>query len=181
VKTYVKLSLSFSMCGMCLLLLPSLHAQETSRVIPFSGVATAIPPGTLGQTLTLQLTDVASGGTPLYCENQTLDVGVNGSISFNFGAGTLATPACASGPPGLNPTDFTSGSSRFLEVVDTTGASVLANGRLPLNAMPFALSPGSPDRKGRADPMDRQGRKDPWVPLVLRDPRAPRGRQGRMT
>ena len=126
----------------CLAVYPLMHAQQTSRVIPFNGVATTIAPGTLGQTLTIQLWDVAAGGNVFYCENQTLDVDPNGNISFNFGAGTTPTPACASTPPGLNPPDFPTGSSRFLDVVDGTGTSVLPSppGRIPLTAVAFALS-----------------------------------------
>ena len=117
-------------------------AQETSRIIPFNGVPTTIAPGTLGQTLTIQLWDAAAGGNAFYCENQTLDVDANGNISFNFGAGSTPTPPCASTPPGLKPPDFPTGTSRFLDVVDGTGTSILPNppGRIPLTAVAFALS-----------------------------------------
>lgn len=141
-KTYVKLSLGFGMCAMYLFLLVSLHAQETSRVIPFNNVPTTIAPSSTGQILTIQLWDAATAGSVLYCENQTLDVDASGAISFNFGAGTAPAPACASGPPGLKPQDFPSGTSRFLDVVDATATSVLpiSSGRIPLTAAAFALS-----------------------------------------
>ncbi len=50
-----------------------LHAQASSRVIPFNGVATTIAPGTPGQALTLQLWDDPSAGTLQFSEAQTLD------------------------------------------------------------------------------------------------------------
>jgi hypothetical protein len=40
----------------------AVQAQQTSRVIPFSGVSTTIAAGTSGQVLTLQLWDAATGG-----------------------------------------------------------------------------------------------------------------------
>ncbi len=119
------------------------QAQETSRVIPFNGVATNIAPGSTGQALTLQLWDAASGGNLVFNEAQTLDVDANGAISFNLGAATSG---------GLNPNNFPSGSSRFLDVLDNTSASVLPNGRIPLNATPFALSPGPQGPPGPAGP-----------------------------
>ena len=124
-----------------------LQAQATSRVIPFNNVATTIAPGSTGQTLTLQVWDAASGGNLVFNEAQTLDVDANGNISFVLGALTSG---------GLDPNSFPSGSSRFLDVVDGTGASVLPNGRIPLNAAAFAVSPGPqgpPGAKGdKGDP-----------------------------
>ncbi len=125
-----------------------LHAQATSRVIPFNNVATTIAPGTPGQALTLQLWDDPSAGTLQFSEAQTLDVDANGAISFKLGSATSG---------GLDPNKFPSGSSLFLDVVDGTGTSVLPNppGRLPLNAVPFALSPGPqgpPGQKGDPGP-----------------------------
>jgi hypothetical protein len=113
----------------------SVGAQETSRVIPFNSVATTLPPNTL-QDVTVQLWDAAGGGSPLFSEAQPgLAVDINGNINFVFGS---LTP----GPPGgLDPNNFPSGSSRFVDVVNGKGNSVLATGRLPLTATPFALSP----------------------------------------
>ena len=118
------------------LTMTSVGAQETSRVIPFNAVATTLPPNTL-QDVTVQLWDAAGGGSPLFSEAQPgLAVDINGNINFVFGS---LTP----GPPGgLDPNNFPSGSSRFVDVVNGKGNSVLATGRLPLNATPFALSPG---------------------------------------
>ncbi len=131
-----------------------LRAQATSRTIPFNNVATTIAPSTPAQPLTIQLWDAATDGNQLYCENQTLDVDANGAITFNFGAGTAPTPPCASAPPGLNPNDFPSGASRFVDVVDSTNTSVLPNppGRIPLNAVAFALSPGPQGPQGSQGP-----------------------------
>ena len=129
---------------------PVLRAQETSRVIFFGNLVTTLPPSTPGQAVTLQLWDAAGGGNSLYCENQMLDVDTNQTISFSFGAGTPPAPPCPSLPPGLDPTNFPSGSSRFLDVVNTgSGVSVLA-ARLPLSATPFALSPGPTGPAGPA-------------------------------
>src|SRR5262249_47731227 len=99
----------------------------TSRVVPFTGVATTIAPSSPGQTLVLQVWDPAILIGPLFTETQTLDVDANGNISFFLGAAT---------PDGLSPLLFPSGSSRYLDVVDLTNTSVLPAppGRLPFNA-----------------------------------------------
>ncbi len=143
-KSKMQLVLVFAVC----LILPQLlHAQATSRVIPFNNVATTIAPSTPGQPLVLQLWDASVGGNQVFNEAQTLDVDANGNISFVLGALTSG---------GLDPNNFPSGSSRFLDVVDGTGASVLPNGRVALNATAFALSPGPqgpPGAKGdKGDP-----------------------------
>src|SRR5260370_14415305 len=65
-----------------LLLLPTIcvviarvaHAQPPSRVIPFVGVNTTIPPGSPDQTLQLQVWDAATGGTQVFTETHTLAV-----------------------------------------------------------------------------------------------------------
>lgn len=129
------------------------QAQQTSRVIPFNNVVTTIPAGTAGQALTIQVWDVATGGTTaLFSENQTLDVDANGAISFVLGAAT---------PSGLDPSTFASGTSRFLDVVDSSSTSVLA-ARIPLNAVAFALSPGP---EGPAGPTGPQGLTGPPGPV----------------
>ena len=125
-----------------LLCATGVFAQETSRVIPFNGVTTTLPPDTT-QDVTVQLWDAATGGTLLFSEAQPgLAVDDNGTISFLFGSLTGG---------GLNPAIFPSGSSRFLDVVDATSASVLA-ARLPLNATSFALSPGPQGPQGDPGP-----------------------------
>src|SRR5260370_1917346 len=147
------------------LLVPQMsRGQAPSRVIPFNSVPTNVAPGTFALTFTMQLWDASTAGTQLYCENQTLDVatgldGVTGVITFNFGAGVAPPTPCRSGPPGLNPGDFVSGQSRFLDVVDATGASVLPAppGRIPLNAVAFALNPGPHGPQGIQVPPGVQG------------------------
>ncbi len=128
------------------------QAQATSRVIPFNNVATTIAPGSTGQALTLQVWDAASGGNLVFNEAQTLDVDANGNISFVLGALTSG---------GLDPNNFPSGSSRFLDVVDGTSGSVLSNGRLPLNATAFALSPGPQGPSGPPGPKGDPGPPGP--------------------
>lgn len=126
------------------------RAQATSRVIPFSNISTTIAPSTPAQPLTIQLWDAATAGTLQFSEAQTLDVNEVGSISFNFGSSTAG---------GLDPTAFPSGSSRYLDVADSTGASVLPNppGRIPLNATAFSLSPGPQGPTGPAGAQGPQG------------------------
>ena len=98
------------------------RAQETSRVIPFNNLATSLPPDTT-QSVTAQLWDVSSGGTnPVFAEGPfDVNVDANGNIGFVFGSQTTG---------GFNPANFPSGSSRFLDVVDASSASVF-----PLTAL----------------------------------------------
>src|SRR5712692_6470032 len=143
-----KLIIGFSALACVWLLAAVVGAQQpTSRVIPFQGVATTIPPNTPGQALTIQLWDAAATppGNLLFSEAQTLDVDANGAISFVFGSQTVN---------GLDPANFSSGSSRFLDVVDSTSTSVLPSppGRIPLNAVAFALSPGATGPAGPQGP-----------------------------
>src|SRR5215471_17995702 len=110
----------------------SLAQDNTSRLVPFS-LSTLLPPETT-QEVVVELWDAASGGTLQFDESydgpNALAVDSDSSISFLFGS--------LQNPPGLNPADFPSGSSRYLDVTQA-GASVLA-ARVPLPAMPFALS-----------------------------------------
>ena len=110
-------------------------AQETSRVIPFTNVATTLPPGG-PQDVTIQVWDAAAAGNLVFSEAQPgLAVDASGNISFVLGSRTPGPPA------GLDPNNFPTGSSRYLDVVDSTNTSVLA-ARVPLTATAFALSPG---------------------------------------
>ncbi len=127
-----------------------LRAQATSRVIPFNNVATTIAPSTPAQPLVIQIWDASVGGNQVFNEAQTLDVDVNGNISFILGAQT---------PGGLDPSKFASGTSLFLDVVNAANTSVLPSGRLPLNAVPFALSPGPTGPAGPAGPQGIAGPK----------------------
>jgi hypothetical protein len=134
-------------------------AQETSRVIPFSGIVTVLPPNSL-QLVTVQLKDTE--GNVLFSEAQNVLVDSNGGISFRFGDNST----------GLNPDDFPSGSSRFLDIVDGSGASVLQGGRIPLLATAFALSPGPQGPQGEQGPVGPQGAAGPA------GPQGPQGAQG---
>ncbi len=110
----------------------SLQAQETSRIIPFDDVVTMLSPSSR-HDVTVQLWDVDLGGHLLYSETHPqIKVDSLRRIGFLFGSGK---------PNGLNPLDFPSGSSRFVDVMDSKGNSVLP-ARLPLRAGAFALSPG---------------------------------------
>jgi len=133
------------------------HAQApTSRVIHYDNVQTDVL-STPGQPFRLQLFDIPTGGTPRYCEDQPLDTDATGLISFDFGAGTPSAPPCPSSPPGLNPNDFTSGESRYLDVVDpSTGTSHLT-ARVPVKAVGFAVNPGPQGPQGIQGPPGQQG------------------------
>lgn len=143
----------------CLFCSTGLFAQETSQVIPFTSVATNLPPGTT-QDVSAQLWDAATGGTLLFSEAQPgLAVDNSGFINFVFGSLTSG---------GLDPANFPSGSSRFLDVVDATSASVLA-ARLPLNATAFALSPGPQGPPGERGPQGDPGPPGPPVNITSPD------------
>lgn len=126
--------------GFCLSVL--LHAQETSRVLPFENVKTNLPANTHHDVI-VQLWDNDLGGRLLYSELQpNLQIDVDGRIQFLFGSGK---------PNGLDPLDFPSGSSRYVDVVDSNEKTVLDK-RIPLYAAPFGLSPGPPGPPGPAGP-----------------------------
>jgi hypothetical protein len=114
---------------------PTLLAQQapTSRTIFFNGVQTTLPPsGT--QDLVVQLWDDPAAGNPVFSESQpAVADDANSTISFVFGSQTGG---------GLSPTLFPSPSSRYLDVTDTNGTSILTGGRVQLTASPFALNPG---------------------------------------
>jgi hypothetical protein len=158
-RNVMRATVRLLLCSALVLLGPrGLGAQPTSRVIPFARIVTSIPPGSMGQTLQLQLWDAAIGGTMLFAETQTLDVDANGAISFFFGSATDG---------GLDPTAFPSGASRFLDV-DATSTSVLTQ-RVPLNAMPFALSPGPEGPAGPIGPTGPQGPPGPVSSVTAGD------------
>ena len=133
-------------CTFMLLILcaaTSLRAQETSRVIPFNDIVTKLPPLTR-QDVTIELWDDDLGGHLIYSETHPqIKVDLLRNIDFVFGSGK---------PNGLDPLDFPSGSSRYIDVVDRRGNSVL-QARLPLVAAAFALSPGAQGPPGpQGDP-----------------------------
>src|SRR5215813_13023286 len=150
--------------------LASLAQDNTSRLIPFS-LSTTLPPQTI-QELVVELWDAPSGGALIFDESYSgsnaLAVDANGSISFSFGSLEI--------PPGLNPSDFPSGSSRYLDVTQA-GASVLA-ARVPLTAVAFALSPGPQGPPGLAGPDGPQGAAGPNGPQGPQGSQGPPGAQG---
>ena len=129
------------------------QAQQTSRIIPFNNVATNYPPSST-QSVVVQLWDDPNAGNLLFSESQpSVSVDANGNISFQFGSQTAS---------GLDPNNFPSGSSRYLDVIDaSTQLSVLTNGRLALNATPFALSPGPTGPAGPQGPPGPPGPQGP--------------------
>ena len=133
----MKAKLGFVLVLAMVLVAPSgLLAQEpTSRVIPFNNVATTLS-GDSMEDIIVRVYDAATGGTLIFSETQNgIATTPNQTVSFVLGGKTMG---------GLNPNDFPSGSSRYLDVVAVNNAnvSVLPNGRIPLTAVAFALSGG---------------------------------------
>src|SRR5712692_6835398 len=128
---------------------------ETSRQMPYNLAADpSIPPGTIFDG-NVQLFDDPVAGTLIFSELQPgLTVAADNTFTFVYGSMT---------PAGLDPANFTSGTSRWLDVVDAlTSASVLPGGvRLPLNATAFALSPGPDGPAGPAGPAGPMGATGP--------------------
>ncbi|MBI1746384.1 MAG: hypothetical protein HYR55_07330 [Acidobacteria bacterium] len=154
-----------------------LAQQPTSRVIPFTDLATTLPPKTI-QTLRAELYDAEKVGRALFTEVRAVEVDAKGFIAFNLGSGLL----------GLTPDLFPSGAARFLDVVSpSTGISILSTGRIALTAVAFALSPGPrgptgavglpgpPGERGPQGPVGPQGLVGPPGPA---GPAGPRGDQG---
>src|SRR6202158_1183182 len=150
--------------------LASSQGQDaTSRLIRFS-LPTSLSAGT--QEVRVELWDAATGGTLIFYEvyagPDALTVGDDGSISFLFGS--------LQNPSGLNPNDFPSGSARYLDATQG-GASVLS-ARVPLTAMPFALSPGPPGPTGPQGPQGAPGATGPQGPIGATGPQGVTGAQG---
>src|ERR1700687_1659523 len=143
--------------------------DATSRLIRFS-LPTTLSAGK--QEGRVELWDAATGGTLIFYEvyagPDALTVGDDGSISFLFGS--------LQNPSGLNPNDFPSGSARYLDVTQG-GASVLS-ARVPLTAMPFALSPGPPGPTGPQGPQGAPGATGPQGPIGATGPQGATGAQG---
>lgn len=142
---------NFQILALAFIFSPALLAQApTSRTIPFT-VNTTLTPGSTAQQVNVVIFDAATAGNTITSELQTVDVDASGNISFLFGSQTAG---------GLDPLNFPSGSTRFLDVLDATTASLLA-ARIPLNATPFALSPGPAGAPGPAGPAGAQGPQGP--------------------
>jgi N-acetylneuraminic acid mutarotase len=120
----------------------------TSRQIPFEFETTRLPFGST-QTVTVQVWDAPTGGTLVFAEVRPgTKVGLLGEINFLLGSLTTGgIPAAA----------FPSGASRYVDVLNVSSQSVLYNGRKPLYADPFALSPGPQGIQGPAGPQGPQG------------------------
>jgi hypothetical protein len=145
--------------GLLLTFAPLLRAEAqetTSREVPFY-LLTSLPPRTT-QEVVVELWDRPIGGVLIFDEPyagpNALPVDGNGGISFWFGS--------LHQPVGLNPEDFPSGSSRYIDVTQA-GGSVLS-ARQPLTAVAFALSPGLPGPQGPIGPTGPQG--PPGLPDV---------------
>jgi hypothetical protein len=144
------------MLGFLLLSALAVQAQETSRQMPFTNLATTLPQRST-QPLTVQLQD--TGGVIVFAEaHPEVAVDTKGRITFIFGALTGG---------GLDPAHFPSGSSRFIDVVDGTGASVLESGRIALTATAFSLSPGPEGPEGPQGPEGPPGPEGPAGPAAI--------------
>jgi hypothetical protein len=120
----------------------------TSREIRFELVFTHLPFGST-QTITLEVWDAATGGNLIFSElHPGVNVGLLGELDFILGSLT---------PNGIPVDDFPSGASRYLDILDVTNRSVLLNGRLPLYANAFALTPGPAGPQGPSGPQGPQG------------------------
>jgi hypothetical protein len=120
----------------------------TSRQVPLVFLTTRLPVGST-QTITVQVWDSTTGGDLVFSEVRPgTKVGLLGEVDFLFGSLT---------PGGIPSTAFPSGSSSYLDVVNVSNQSVLYNGRIPLYAAPFALSPGPQGVPGPQGPQGPQG------------------------
>ena len=120
----------------------------TSREISFDLVLSRLPFGST-QTITVQVWDEAVGGNLIFSEVQpNLKVGLLGELDFVLGSHTLG---------GIPVSDFPSAASRYVDVLDVTNRSVLLNGRIPMYAQAFALTPGPAGPQGPPGPQGPQG------------------------
>jgi N-acetylneuraminic acid mutarotase len=144
----------------------SLGPPPTSRQIPFEFETTRLPFGST-QTITVQVWDALTGGTLIFAEVRPgTKVGLLGEINFLLGSLTTGgIPAAA----------FPSGASRYVDVLNVSSQSVLYDGRKPLYADPFALSPGPQGIQGPAGPQGPQG---PSGANGLSGSQGPQGPQG---
>jgi hypothetical protein len=123
---------------------PARAQAPTSQEIHFDVLLSKLPFGST-QNVTVQVWDSALLGNMVYSEGHSLKVGLLGNLDLVIGS---VTPI----PAGTFPT----GSSRYLDVtLNSTGNSVLFNGRKPLYADAFALS----GAVGPAGPQGIQGPK----------------------
>jgi Collagen triple helix repeat (20 copies) len=139
-----------------------------SLVIPFQ-VSTTLTPNTT-VTVTAQVRDQATAGNLIFAEQESnLLVNSNGQIQFNLGGSTSG---------GLNPAAFPTPSSRFLDVLDVNGVSVLTAGRLPIVATAIAIPSGPQGPIGPVGPAGPQGSAGPIGPQGPTGPTGPQGPAG---
>jgi hypothetical protein len=151
-----RLCIELSVTG-CFLSVFCASAQETSRTIPFTGLPTTLAPGTV-QDVFAEIKD--SDGAVLFSEPENVLVNDDGTTDILLGNNTSG---------GLPPDVFASGTSRFLDIVDSSETSVLVGGRIPLTAVAFALSPG---------PQGPQGDRGPTGPTGATGVQGPTGATG---
>jgi len=135
-------------------LLPSLARAQapTSREIDFDFVFSRLPFGST-QNIFVQVWDSAAGGTLVFSENHpNVKIGLLGEVDFVLGSLTVG---------GIPLGTFPAGASRYLDVVDVTNRSVFPNGRKPLYANAFALTPGPAGPAGPQGPQGLQGLSGP--------------------
>jgi hypothetical protein len=138
----------------------------TSREIPFDLVFSHLPFGST-QSITVEVWDAQTGGNLIFSEAYpNVKIGFLGELDFVLGSQT---------PGGIPTNDFPSGASRYVDVVDTANRSVLVNGRIPLYANAFALTPGLAGPQGAPGPAGQQG---PSGANGLNGATGPQGPQG---
>src|ERR1700736_2832039 len=131
---------------------PSLARAQapTSQEIHFDILLSKLPFGST-QNVTVQVWDAVVLGNMVFSEaHPGVKVGLFGNLDLVIGSLTSG---------GIPSSDFPAGASRYLDVVDTanTRHSVLFNGRKPLYANAFALTPGPAGPAGAAGPAGPQG------------------------
>jgi hypothetical protein len=146
--------ISLSIFLIYLLFSTASFAQETSRLIPFKDVQTTLLPFLSPPKVVVQVWDNNFGGRLIYSESQRIQVDLQGRINFTLGSGNAN---------GLDPLDFPNGASRYVDVVDEDGNSVL-RGRMPLFAAAFTLTPGPPGPQGEPGPPGVPGPQGPAGP-----------------
>lgn len=112
--------------------------DPTSRYVRLSPIpTTTLPASSSGIPVQFELWDSATGGTQISVEAHTVDTDANANIINDTGFSDLLFGR----PGGLTPSNFPSGSSRYLDV--TQGGSTVLAARTPLYASAFTISPGS--------------------------------------
>jgi Carboxypeptidase regulatory-like domain len=133
---------------------PSLARAQapTSQEIHFDILLSKLPFGST-QNVTVQVWDAATLGNMVFSEaHPGVKVGLLGNLDLVIGSLTM-TPT----PGGIPSSAFPAGASRYLDVVDANNNSVLFNGRKPLYANAFALTPGPAGAQGIPGPKGDKG------------------------